>query len=95
MKTKNTQFGIFTTSFIGEMKTAKDIHDLLENKMLKRWSNWQAIKWKEDGQTIILTEHFLDEGMTIEECIEDHKIHGELDEDICVLDWKGTGTVNL
>ena len=83
-RTKNIKFTIFCNRMVGETKLAKSVEDLIE-KMTKRHSNfWGVIKFKdEENRTISITREFMDdEGMTIEEIIEDHIEFGDLEEDI-------------
>lgn len=93
-KKKNKRFGVFLSgNMIGEVAYAEDIHDLINNKMLKRWSNWETIKYKDDdGKTVVVTRYFMDDdGMTVQEVIDDYYLNAtefDLEDDIAVLDPK-------
>ena len=90
----NKRYGVFLAGkSIGEIAYAENINDLLDNKMLKRWSNWGVIKFKDDdGRTISVQRHYMDDdGMSAQEVIEDYHTYAsleDLEEDIEVLDPK-------
>ena len=69
---KHIKFTIFCNRMFGETKSSLSIDDLF-NKMTKRHKeHWSEIKFKdEQGRTIQITREFLEQGMTIEEIIED------------------------
>ena len=97
-KVKNIKFGVFMQGrIVGELVRAKDFDDLMDNKILKRQKkSWMVVKFRDnEGRTISISEQFINEGMTPQECIEDHIIFGDLDDDITVLNPNGSGTINL
>ena len=76
MKTKKTEFVVFCNKIIGESIKASSVQDAID-KMLKRQKEyWSTIEWRdEDGKRMVVTQEYLDQGMTLEEIIEDWKMH--------------------
>jgi len=97
MATKNIKFGVFCNQMIGHIRKAPSPAEVIE-ALPKRVKNyWSSIKYKdEEGRTIVITRYYMDEqGMTLAEVIEDHISHGDTEEDILVLNPKGSGTIYL
>lgn len=68
----------------GKIVYAEDIHDLLGNKMSKAdRKTWELIKYRdEQGRVICITREFMDDqGMTLEEVIDDWLEHGVSEDD--------------
>jgi hypothetical protein len=75
-KTKLTKFAIFCNRLIGVNKPAKDFDDLLNRMTKKERENWSEVRFKdEEGRTILITREFLEQGMTLDEVIQDHLTH--------------------
>jgi len=93
-KKKNKRFGVFLAgNMIGEVAYAEDVHDLISNRMLKRWNNWETIKYKDDdGKTVVVTRYFMDDdGMSVQEVIDDYYQNAtseDFEDEIAVLDPK-------
>jgi hypothetical protein len=73
MKNKLKSFFIFCNQCWGEEIRAKDLNDLLENRLSKRHQNfWSSINFIDDeGQKIKIQKEFLEQGMSIDEAIQD------------------------
>ena len=72
-RTGKTRFSVcHTRNLFGEHRTATNVHVLINN-LPKRITDW-VIAWRNgDGFKIQICEEFLNEGMTIDEQIEDWK----------------------
>ncbi len=93
-KTSNIKFAIFCNTFIGEIKSASSIEELLETKILKRQKNWSVIKYTDSqNRTISITQEYIEQGMSIQEIIDDHILFGNINEEIMCLNPRGSGTV--
>jgi hypothetical protein len=94
---KNIKFGVFCNQMIGHLRTAATVAeaiDALPKRVKKCWSN---IMYKdEEGRTINIPRDFLEEqGMSIDEIIADCIEHGNIEDNILILNPKGSGTIDL
>ena len=86
------KFSINSGYIIGELAYADSIEDLLENKLLKRQHrSWQTIQYRDEDDDIIeITREFLDDqGMTLDEVVNDWKMHGQPEEEIEAINSLG------
>lgn len=99
MKTLLKPFAVCHSSLIiGELFKAKDIDDLIDNRLPKRvLNNWEVISFvNSKNQNISITKEFLDEGMTIDEVINDWIDNGDTEEPILALNpKKGISTKDI
>lgn len=80
-----TTFAIFTSSIIGEKKKAKSFDELLKGMSKRHKELWECVKFKdEEGDTISISREFLEQGMSFEQIVSEHKLLCKdlLDEDI-------------
>lgn len=95
------KFGVFCSRVVGELVKAKDIHDLLENRLSKRLSeHWSSIQFKdEEGRTITIFRGHLDDfENNVEKTIQDFitfSSQDEFEETISVLNPNGSGTIEI
>ncbi len=92
-----TKFAIFCNSFIGEIKSAHSIEELLESKMTIRQKKfWSNIRYRDaQNRTIDITREYLEQGMTIEQVVKDYIEYGNIEEEIMCLNPRGSGTVTI
>jgi hypothetical protein len=65
----------------GETKRGSSIQDIIDRMTKRHKQFWSNIQYKDDeGRTINISRDFLEEGMTIDEVIEDYITHST-DED--------------
>lgn len=72
---------------VGELIKAKDISDLIENRLSKKVSNnWEIISFVDSkNRSINVTKEFLEEGMTLNEVIQDWIDNGDIEEPVMAL----------
>ena len=71
---------VFKNRMIGEPTNVSCLKQVIENPS-KRFEHWSDIKYKDEiGNTICITKEFLDQGMTLDEVIEDYKQHASVEE---------------
>lgn len=77
---------------VGELIKAKDISDLIENILSKKVSNnWEIISFVDsENRSINVTKEFLEEGMTLNEVIQDWIDNGDIEEPIMALNPKNS-----
>lgn len=88
MKTKLKPFAVCHSGLIiGELIKAKDISDLIENRLSKKiLKNWEIISFVDsNNNNINVTREFIEEGMTLKEVIEDWINNGDVEEPILAL----------
>jgi hypothetical protein len=88
MKNKLKPFSVCHSGLIvGELFKAIDINDLLENRLPKRvLNNWEIISFVDsENRNINITKEFMDDGMTLNEVIQDWIENGDIDEPIIAL----------
>ena len=91
MKNKLKPFSVCHSGLIiGELFKAKDVSDLIKNRLPKKvLKNWEIISFiNSDNQSICVTREFLDEGMTIKEAIQDWITNGDIFDDVIALNPK-------
>jgi hypothetical protein len=89
MRNKLKSFAVCHTGLIlGEVFKAIDIHDLIQNKLPKRvLERWEIISFVDsENRNISVTREYIDEdGMTIDEVIQDWIDNGHTEEPILCL----------
>lgn len=97
-KVKLKPFSVSQNGMIlGEVIKAKDLNDLLENRLSKKAKeNWSLIQFVDsEDRSISIRREFLDEGMSIEQIIEDWILSGDINEPIQALNPKKPFLVDL
>jgi len=94
---KHVKFGVFCNQIVGHIRKAPSVAEVIEALPKRVKEYWSSIKYKdEEGRIISITREYLeDQGMSIQEIIEDHIQFGDTTENIIVLNPVGSGTVNL
>lgn len=96
-KKKHIKFAVFCNQMIGHLRKAPSVAEVIEALPKRVQTYWSNIMYKdEEGRTINITREYLEEqGMTIEEIIQDHIEHGDTEDIILVINPKGSGTICL
>ena len=73
---KLQKFAVFCNLTCGEWRKAKDINDLFNRMSKRQQTYWSHIQFKnEHGNTIQISREFLEQGMSIEDCINDWQLY--------------------
>lgn len=74
----------------GELFKANDIFDLINNRLPKRVSDtWETISFIDsENRSITVTWDFIEQGLTIDEVIEDWISNGDTNEEITAMNTK-------
>jgi len=73
---KLQKFAVFCNLAYGEWRKAKDINDLFNRMSKRQLAYWSHIEFKdEQDNTIHISRWLLEQGMSIEDCINDWKLH--------------------